>query len=114
MPELPPVLRYEFFFQLLSDIPDADSLDWSQAQTGPLENTRIGPLTNLSSLRAKAGSETCFTGTSVYFYDDPSRQLFFWWQEKGIPGRVWDQLDVVARKKLKQQFPRDPGLAKLA
>lgn len=109
--------RKTLYTRLLSGFPAGTRLSFEAAiPIGPRESSREGELTALEGVQAISPDGTVLKNAPInYFYDDPSRQLFYWWNEVGIPRSVWDSLDVVARKKLKNEarFAGDPGLASL-
>ncbi len=113
-----PNCRREFFAQLELDrerlkLPQG-ALDLSvSTPTLHREQSRDGALYSLDRVQIRGeDGKILHEGGVDYFYDDPSRQVFYWWTGAGLPRRVWEHLDVVARKKLRQDdyFREDPAL----
>jgi hypothetical protein len=112
--------RRELFSQLEEDrerlnLPQG-TLHFSMATpTGHREGSRDGALYSLERVQIRGeDGKIVHEGGVDYFYDDPSRQVFYWWMGAGLPRRVWEHLDVVARKRLRQDdyFREDPALKK--
>ena len=82
--------RRALFTQLLSEFPEDARLSFAGSiPCGAREASREGELTALEGVQVLATDGTVLkTGSIDYFYDEPSRQLFYWWDEEGLPRRV--------------------------
>jgi hypothetical protein len=88
------------------------TIEWRYARRGKrTEAAHDGEMATYTGVRVlDAGGQVIHKGRVNFVRDELAETFFCWWDEGEIPQRVWDQLDMGVRRRLRKSkaFNGDP------